>query len=168
MQYCLDTNVYIEAHRSYYAFDIAPGFWEGLVQLAKKQMICSPSLVYKEITDGQCDDKLAEWAKVNGDLLFVEPDDSTQRAFIEIADLVTCLYQPQHVQKFLSGADPWVIALAKAHQLTVVTQESPKNIPENHKGKIEGKIKIPNVCKHVGVEYRDTFALLREQMIVLR
>jgi len=89
MQYCLDTNVYIEAHRSYYAFDIAPGFWEGLVQLAKKQMICSPSLVYKEITDGQCDDKLAEWAKVNGDLLFVEPDDSTQRAFTEIADLVT-------------------------------------------------------------------------------
>jgi predicted nucleic acid-binding protein len=168
MPYCLDTNVYIEAHRRYYAFDIAPGFWESLLHLAEKQVICSPSLVYKEIMDADYNDELAKWAKVNHDLLFVGPDDVTQQAFTEIADLVARLYEPQHVQKFLSGADPWVIAHAKAHQLMVVTQESLKNEQENRSGKIEGKILIPNVCNHVTVKYQDTFALLREQKIVLR
>lgn len=28
--YLLDTNVFIEAKNRYYAFDLAPGFWEGL------------------------------------------------------------------------------------------------------------------------------------------
>ncbi|MDI6696363.1 MAG: DUF4411 family protein [Anaerolineales bacterium] len=168
MQYCLDTNVYVEAHRRYYAFDIAPGFWEGLIRLAEEQIICSPSLVYKEIMDADYDDDLTKWAKANRDLLFEEADEPTQDAYTEVADLVERLYEPQHVQKFLSGADPWVVAYAKSHRLTVVTMESLKNEQKNRNGKIDGKIHIPNVCKLVSIEYRDTFALLREQKIVLR
>lgn len=168
MPYCLDTNVYIEAHRRYYAFDIAPGFWSGLIQLAENRIICSPSLVYQEIVDAGYDDELTQWAKENRALLFVEADDPTQATFTEIADMVERLYEPQHVQEFLSGADPWVIAHAKAHHLTVVTQESLKNEQKDRSGKIAGKIHIPNVCKHIAIEYRDTFALLREQKIVLR
>jgi len=33
-EYVLDANVFIEAARRYYAFDIAPPFWESLVQHA--------------------------------------------------------------------------------------------------------------------------------------
>lgn len=168
MQYCLDTNVYVEAHRRYYAFDIAPGFWEGLIRLAEGQVVCSPMLVYRELMDADYDDELTQWARANRDLLFVEADESTQDAYTEIADMVVRLYEPQHVQVFLSGADLWVIAQAKAHQLTVVTMESLKNESRGSSGKIAGKIQIPNVCKLVAVEYRDTFALLREQKIVLR
>jgi len=31
--YVLDANVFIEAARRYYAFDIAPKFWDTLIQL---------------------------------------------------------------------------------------------------------------------------------------
>lgn len=31
--YLLDANVLMEAARRYYAFDIAPGFWQALIQL---------------------------------------------------------------------------------------------------------------------------------------
>ncbi len=168
MQYCLDTNVYIEAHRRYYAFDIAPGFWDGLLHLAEARIICSPSLVYHELMNAAFDDELIEWARANRTLIFVDVDASTQEAFGEIADLVHNLYMPQHLQHFLSSADPWVIAYAKAHQLTVVTMESLKNEQPDQNRKIGGKIHIPNVCKRVGVRYLDTFAFLREQKIVLR
>ena len=29
--YLLDANVFMEAHRRYYAFDLCPGFWECLL-----------------------------------------------------------------------------------------------------------------------------------------
>jgi hypothetical protein len=125
-------------------------------------------LVYKEITEADYDDELTKWAKANRDFLFGEADESTQDTYTEVADLVESLYEPQHVQEFLSGADPWVVAYAKAHRLTVVTMESLKNEQKNRNGKIGGKIHIPNVCILVSIEYRDTFALLREQKIVLR
>ncbi len=166
MQYCLDTNVYVEAHRRYYAFDIAPGFWDGLERLVKAQMICSPLMVYEEIIDSG--DELAQWAKANKDNLFLPPDDPTQDAFRDIADLVERLYEPQHVQKFLSDADPWVIAHAKAHGLSVVTMESRRDENQSKTGRVSGKIKIPNVCERVGVVPKDTFALLREQKVILR
>lgn len=166
MRYCLDANVYIEAHRRYYAFDIAPGFWDGLERLVKAQMICSPLMVYEEIIGSG--DELAQWAKTNKDNLFLPPDDSTQDAFRDIADLVERLYEPQHVQKFLSGADPWVIAHAKAHGLSVVTMESWKNENQTRTGRVSGRVKIPNVCGRFDVTYQNTFALLREQKVILR
>lgn len=168
MQYCLDANVFIEAHRRYYAFDIAPGFWNGLARLIDSQVICSPSLVYKELLNADFEDRLVDWAKTNKDALFVEPDEATQDVYSQIADMVARVFEPQHVQIFLSGADPWVIAHAKAHKLTVVTMESLKNEQKNQNGKVGGKIQIPNICKVIAIEYRDTFTLLREQKVVLQ
>ena len=31
--YVLDTNVFIDAANAYYAFDLAPGYWDFLVRL---------------------------------------------------------------------------------------------------------------------------------------
>jgi predicted nucleic acid-binding protein len=167
MLYCLDANVYIEAHRRYYAFDIAPGFWEGLLRLAERQAICSSWLVHEEIAES--DDELAHWASVNKDILFVQPDEATQDIYREIADLVERLYEPQHVQKFLSGADPWVVALAKVHNMIVVTMEVRKREQgQGQMGKIAGKIQIPNVCERISVKCVDTFTLLRNERVVLR
>jgi hypothetical protein len=166
LRYCLDSNVYIEAHRRYYAFDIAPGFWDGLVRLAEQQIICSPILVYNEIAVSH--DVLAKWAKLNKDLLFVEIDDPTQEVFKQIVDQIVLSYEPHQVQNFLSGADPWVIAYAKVHQLAVVTMESARDEIQNADGKISGRIKIANICHRFDIPYKDTFALLREQKIVLR
>ena len=166
MLYCLDTNVYIEAHRRYYAFDIAPGFWDAFADWAAQGIICSPLPVYDEISHSK--DKLAEWAKNNQASLVVTPGEATVAAYGEIADLVERCYEPQHVQVCLNGADPWVVAYAKAYNLVVVTMESLKNEQINKKtGLIAGEIKIPNLCQRVGVKFINTFDLLRVLKLTL-
>jgi len=41
LRFVLDTNVLVEAHRRYYAFDIAPCFWRVLLKLADRGHIVS-------------------------------------------------------------------------------------------------------------------------------
>lgn len=160
MRYCLDANVFVESHRRYYAFDIAPPFWDALIRWAAEQVICSPIAVYDELTENK--DTLAEWLKANKTLLFVEPDDATQIQFSAIADLVMEHYEEYRAKEFLSCADPWVIAQAKAHNLTVVTLESRGHEEIDPKTqRFKGRVKIPNVCRHVGFPCIDTFAMLR-------
>ncbi len=167
MHYCLDANVFIEAYRRYYAFDIAPGFWEALSEWTAQDIICSPLSVYDEIIRSQ--DQLAEWAKGFKDSLFIVPDGSTVTAYSNIADLAVQHYEPQHVQVFLDGADPWVIAHGKAHELVLVTMESPKAEQISKKtGLIAGEIKIPNICQRVGVRHINTFDFMREMKLALR
>ena len=160
MRYCLDTNVFIEAHRRYYAFDIAPGFWEALAEWAEHDIICSPLPVYDELTPHR--DQLSAWAKEHKETLFMNPDEATITEYSRIANLVNRLYEPHHIQDFLDGADPWVIACAKAHHLIVVTMETLKQEQRNRTSqRLEGRIKIPNICQRVGVSYINTFDLLR-------
>lgn len=60
-KYILDTSLFIQAKRSYYAFDIARSFWDYLVQLANQGIITSIDKVYDEIERGK--DDLYEWAQ---------------------------------------------------------------------------------------------------------
>src|SRR3989304_6097538 len=59
--YLLDANVFIEAAKRYYAFDIAPGFWQKLAQLAGQVRVRRVDRVQKELMKGN--DQLADWAK---------------------------------------------------------------------------------------------------------
>jgi hypothetical protein len=162
VKYCLDANVFVQAHRLYYAFDIAPSFWSVLIEWGHSQVICSPRAVYDELAGN--DDLLGRWCKNDGAALFREPDEQTYDRFRVIADLVQARYQPQLVQPFLAGADPWVIAYAAANSLTVVTMESLRQeSPDPKTGKIGGKkIQIPNVCQQLQVSAINTFDLLRQ------
>jgi len=162
MQYCLDTSVYIQAHRTYYAFDLAPGFWVALEKLATDGVIISPIAVHTELVKGK--DDLSTWAKSQNSKLFIDPDNNVNLALSQIANFTNSRYADAHwIRDFLSGADPWVIAQAKAHNLTVVTMEGHKTTEEMDKSSklIRGKIKIPNMCDHFGVKCITTFDLLR-------
>ena len=167
--FCLDTSVYIQAYRNYYPFDLAPGFWEALKRAAQEGKICSPITVYDEITEGS-QDPLAEWAKTLKDVLFQNPDERVVEEYQKIVNFVGEQYHDEHyIREFLSKADPWVVAHALAHGLTVVTMESLKNEQRNpHSGQIVGKIKIPNVCRHFKVSWTNTFDLLRQLGVQLR
>lgn len=59
--YVLDANVFIEAARRYYAFDIVPVYWDTLVDRAKAGRVLSIDRVKKEIERGK--DDLAKWVK---------------------------------------------------------------------------------------------------------
>ena len=168
MEYCLDTSVYTQAHRQYYAFDLAPGFWESLIIHAENEVLVSPTAVFTELAKGN--DELAKWAKENKDLIFSDPDTKVVESFRQIADFINLRYESEHwIRLFLGGADPWVIAHAKAHGLIVVTMEGNKGSEDiNPKSKrIRGKIKIPNVCGHFGVNCISTFELIRALKIGL-
>lgn len=166
MRYCLDTNVFINSAREYYAFDIAPPFWEALVQWGQEKRLCSVELVYRELTEkflGE-DDPLKGWSKTHRSSLFVELDEATYAEFGQIANWVNAEYEQHQVEAFLDSADPGVIAYAKAHQLSVVTLERLGNHTRNPRTrKLQAKkVFIPNVCQHFHVRYLNTFDMLRE------
>lgn len=168
MKYCLDANIFIEAHKRYYPFDIAPPFWEALVNWGAEQILCGVSTVYDDLV--KVDDDLCRWAKTEGASLFVVPDGNTYHYVGVIGNLVTNQYKTHQAEAFMDCSDPWVIAYAKANSLVVVTMEVLRQEqPDRADGKIAGKkIQIPNICQKVGVDYIDTFRLLRDLKFTFR
>lgn len=149
----LDSDTLMRAKNQAYAFDIAPGFWEIIKRNAKSGRLASSTLVYEEIARGG--DELADWANgERGTELFVEPDDKTQGLMNGIADWVQKNYETQQAAFFLKGADPWVIAAAMSDGGVVVTHEALV-------GQDSKRVKIPNVCLKLGVQYTDCYEMLR-------
>ena len=87
--------------------------------------------------------------------LFIQPDRSTQEAFRRVSDYVTETYAQNQARGFLDAADSWLIAHAIAGGGKVVTLEV--KAPSESK-----RVKIPNVCEFFGVEYLNTYQMLRE------
>ncbi len=156
-RFLLDTNVFIEAKRFYYAFDICPGFWASLENHHEHDQIISIDRVKGELKDGK--DDLCDWAEDTAPpFFFVSTDEEA---------IVTCYQKVQTYvngvdrytrdakAEFADGADAWLIAYAKVNSMVLVTREQPA--PESKK-----KVKIPDVCSEFGVPYVDTFQMLRE------
>ncbi len=152
----LDCNVFVQAKNLYYAFDLAPGFWLKIMDCSKSGQICCPMMVYTEIAKGG--DDLTEWATKAKSLdFFTDPDRSVQKQLARVLAHVNAKdkYHPAQAAKFMSGADPWVIAAAMANGGTVVTQE--KLV-----GADSSKVKIPNICNEFGVPYLNSYEMLRK------
>ncbi len=153
MTYLLDANTFIEAKNRYYGMEICPGYWDWLLHTNNQGHVSSITAVKNELRKG--DDELSQWAHDNEHLFFPEDDEATQIAFAEIANHIMLLdsFNLAAREDFLSGADPWLIAKAKAIDATIVTHEK---LNKN----IKRKILIPNVCEDFGVTYINTFELL--------
>jgi hypothetical protein len=156
-KYLLDANVFIEAKRRYYAFDVCPGFWECLVWYHQGACVQSIDRVKEEFERGA--DELFEWAKsVMPQACFASCDEeAVTEQYAQIMAWVQSQNQffPEAKAEFAGSADGWLIAYAKAKNLVLVTHEvlardARKNVP------------IPNVCEAFGVPYVDTFEMLRD------
>ncbi len=156
--YRLDTDIFIESRKGPYGFDIAPGFWAVIEQKARDGVVASSTLVYDEICAG--DDDLVEWVKARRALVFREPDPAVQHAYRLIAAYVVSNHDATAATVFLGGADPWLIAHAKAHGGAVVTRET-RAIPG------AGKVKIPNICQAFEVPVVDVYEMLRRLRVSL-
>ncbi len=155
VSYVLDANVFMEAARRYYAFDLAPGFWQSLIDHAGNGDLVSIDRVSDEIKKGK--DELADWAKNSFDNAFASTDnEDITRSYAEIMNWVNNQAQFLDADKavFAQGADGWLIAYARVRGHTVVTHEQLATGEST-------KVKIPNVCKAFRVPYVDTFAMLR-------
>jgi Domain of unknown function (DUF4411) len=153
--YLLDADVFMTAARSYYAFDVAPAFWESLVREASNGRLLSIDRVKDEIQRGK--DELVEWANDTFHPWFVgTAEEDIIAAYREIMAWVQGQTQFLDYAKdeFAKVADGWLVAYATARGCVVVTNEK-------FEAAIKRKVKIPNVCQPFGVPCIDTFELLR-------
>lgn len=124
--YLLDANVFIEAKRRYYAFDICPGFWDSLVLHHSSGRIGSIDRVRRiELEKGK--DDLTVWAESEvPDTFFSLADEAdVLRWYGEVIAWVQNQPQffPEAKTEFAGSVDGWLIAFAKAKNLILVTDE---------------------------------------------
>lgn len=151
----LDANVFIQAARNYYAFDIVPGFWEALVSQAESRDIQSIDRVLDEIKKGK--DALAQWVQGPFNAAFGSTDaPDIVQAFAEMMAWVQnhAQFSDPAKAEFAASADGWLVAFARVRGCVLVTHET---LDLN----IKRKVKIPNVCQAFGVPFIDTFEMLR-------
>jgi predicted nucleic acid-binding protein len=153
--YVLDANVFIEAARNYYPFDLVPAFWAVLETHSETERIKSIDRVLDELKKGR--DELAEWAASEfADAFASTNEESTVKEFADVMNWAQAQAQFTDAAKaeFAQAADGWLVAYASAHGHTVVTHEV-------YSAEIQKKVKIPNVCQALGVPYVNTFDMLR-------
>lgn len=154
--YVLDANVFIEAKRRYYAFDICPGFWESLVWHYGAGHVSSIDRIKQELEQGK--DDLADWvSETMPDECFASTDeDDTVEWFGRAVAWVQqeVQFSSEAKAEFAQKADAWLIAHAKAKNRTIVTHEVEARDARR-------KVPIPNVCVEFGVTFVDSFEMLR-------
>jgi Domain of unknown function (DUF4411) len=147
MKYSIDTSSFIEGFRERLAYPIVPHFWNrdlpGLVESGDLRATVEV-LVELEVED---DEVLAFVEDLHG--LFLPIDESIQENVREILHAF-----PRLIHSGRSGADPFVIALAKANGATVVCEEG--------RGKANAP-KIPDVCEAFEIPCIKLYQVVIEQ-----
>jgi hypothetical protein len=157
--YLLDANVFIQAHRRHYAFDLCPGFWDCLPAHHAAGRVQSIDKIRDELLSGGAADPLDAWTRnVAPPALFA----STQEADVvrEYSAMMQWVqtsphYLPVAKSEFATVADGWLAAYAKAKGYTLTTHEE-------HDPAAKKKVPLPTLCRHFGVPYCDTFFMLRD------
>ncbi len=154
MAYLLDANVFIQAKNLQYGFDFCPAFWDWLAKAHDAGRLHSIRQVGDELTAG--DDELAHWADERGDSFFLQPDAAVLGAAPTVSAWVMQQgFEPAAVNNFLQVADFWLVAAALAGRHAVVTHEVASPTLR--------RIKIPNVCVGLGVEFLSPYQMLRRE-----
>lgn len=152
--YVLDSNTFIDAKNHYYGFDIAPSFWKKLIENSPENILTIKP-IESEIMAGH--DELSSWFEDNYTIHTYSVDATeVQQAFAKISEHVTqnIQYKDSEKVRFLSKADPWIIAYAYVNNCVVVTHEI---LASGSK-----KVKIPDICNFLNVQYINVFEMLRE------
>lgn len=154
MAYLLDTNVFIQAWKHYYAKDFCPAFWDWIMTGHDAGQVFSIKKVYDEIAAGN--DDLIDWVSEIDKSFFIEPSYETENAFARVYSWANEQnYENAAIAEFMEVADGHLVAHALQGNYEVVTMEKVGNSPK--------KIKIPNVCNAFGINCITTFEMLRRE-----
>lgn len=158
--YVVDTNFFIQAHRYSYPLDVALSFWSKVKQIAGMGKIISIDKVKNEIYNN--DDALTYWCKNNLPEGFFKDTKSVLDAYRQIVNWVDKKrdhYNPNAINEFLSAdeADSWLVAFALTDVTNRVIVTYERSEPNS-----KSKIKIPDVCNPVGVQYVNTIDMFRQ------
>jgi len=158
--YIVDSNFFIQSNQMNYPLDVAIGFWKKVKEFSDNSIIISVDKVKKEIYNVK--DDLQSWCENNlTDDFFID----TTIVLNEYTDICNWAvsrndhYKPEAINEFLHAdqADAWLVAYCAADKENrkLVTYE--KSEPARR-----GKIKIPEACNVVGVEYFNIIDLFRK------
>lgn len=155
-KYLLDANIFIEAYKRYYAFDLVPAFWEHLASQSEAGTISSIDKVKAEIHPKN--EQLARWAREEFKRWESTAVDDTKNRYQHLVEWAATheQYNEHAKDEFMKAdkADAWLIAHALANKYIVVTEE-------RYNVDIQRRIPIPNVCESFGIEWVNTFQMLR-------
>ena len=155
----IDSDVFIAATRTYYHFEICPGFWTGMAHHQSISPICSIDKVLEEITRPYPPDELAIWARnqISPTFFCSTNEEQIQESYAQIIEWINSQHQYTRgaLVKFTTGADGWLIAYSMVHSGCIVTNE--RSHPDS-----KNRIFIPDVCRHFQLPVMDTFGMLRQ------
>ena len=170
IKYALDSDVLMQAARNFYAFDIAPGFWNALIHHGEEGSIVSIDRVKAEVDRGN--DELKDWANNDFHQSFESTNqDDVIEAYRRVMNWAYA--EPRFTDAAKSefaretNADAWIVSYAIAFnennaetKIFVVTQEK-------FEPNIIAKIKIPNVCRVFDIKSVDLYQMLRALKVKL-
>lgn len=156
--FIVDSNFFIQAHRSIYPLDVVPSFWLKVIELACTNRIVSIDKVKDEIY--QNDDDLKFWCETNLPDGFFHPTDTVLAEYSNVVNWAQSLashYTTAAIAEFLSAneADAWLVAFSLNKGVPLITYEKPAP-------NIKRKIKIPEVCNAFGSQYYNTIEMFRQ------
>ena len=61
LAFVLDASVFITAKNAYYAFDICPGFWKGILRAHSRGQAGSIDHIRTELLRGRKEEDLVQW-----------------------------------------------------------------------------------------------------------
>lgn len=149
MPYSIDTSAFLEAWVRNYPKDVFPTIWDQMELAARNRILRASDEVLRELE--RKEDGAHSWMKSHPEMLV--PFDSS----IELHVSAIMQRYPRLVdtKKGRSGGDPFVIAVARLQNLTVITAE-------NQTGKLDVP-RIPDVCADLGIRCIRMIEFFREQ-----
>lgn len=159
--YLLDADVLIQAKNLHYGFDIAPGFWDWILDAHSRRQVYTVEQIKQEIDRGQ--DELTDWLGRTAPASFVLPYEAAdQGPLSRLMSWATGYgFNPAAVSKFSGSGDLFLVAKAAARGWTVISHET----QADPNAKV--RVKIPNACLEVGVDCIGLFEAMRRGGVVL-
>lgn len=145
--FCFDTSAFLDAWTRNYPPDVFPQLWSAIEDEIAAGRVIAPEEVRVECA--KKDDSILKWAKKQRGL-FVDLDNAQQLLVSEILSRFPKLIDTRRGR---SGADPFVIALARVHGAVVVTGENDDGTAD--------RPKIPTACTAFGVRAIKTLDFIR-------
>jgi hypothetical protein len=137
MIYVFDTNSLIVT--SHYYPQQFHSFWENFDEAVESGQIISTREVFNELDNNACKPHLLDWINRNKNIFLIPTPEET--SFVQVIFNNSHFMQSVSRSNILKGmpvSDPFVVALAKIKNATVVTEEVFK----------PNASKIPNICNY--------------------
>jgi len=157
--YLIDANVFVQAKNLHYRFEFCGGFWHWLESAHAAGLVFSADKVRSELVAGRKGDPAMTWAEQQPAGFFL-PDAADAVVMRHYGTLMQWAstgghYTPAAISEFAASknADPFIVAVAKVHKCTVVTQERTD-------ANAKRRVPLPNAAAVLGVKTLSIFDLL--------